>query len=52
VLQFPQLQKLKRENAMNANDNTPAQPLEGLTLVAALATFASIAAFLASSLMV
>jgi hypothetical protein len=37
---------------MNANVNTPAQPLEGFCLAAAVATFASIAAFLASSFMV
>jgi hypothetical protein len=52
VLQFPQLQKLKREIAMNDNANTPAQPIKALSLVAALVTFGSMAAFFASNLMV
>lgn len=33
------------------NDNTPAKPLEALSLGAALATFATMAIFLASNLM-
>jgi len=37
---------------MNDNDNTPAQPLEALSFVAALVTFASMATFFASNLMV
>ncbi len=35
---------------MNASANSPARPLEDLSLLAALATFVSITVFLASTL--